>query len=149
MALDLGYFFDLPHFSKEIPSRIADYKIFMERVVGAPIGSRKTTYRALEDVEEPDVVDEQGLDSEEIHLNNQDTSIKSIRRVRREKWDLEDQDKLSVVNIISNGVVDSIGFLEENCPKYTMKDGEELFTLKRSFYAIIDVRSGSLDRIVE
>ncbi|KAG0023206.1 hypothetical protein BGZ80_010111 [Entomortierella chlamydospora] len=45
----------------------------------------KTAYRALEDVEEVDVVDEQDLDSEEIHLNNQDTSIKSIRRVRREK----------------------------------------------------------------
>ncbi|KAF9113095.1 hypothetical protein BGX27_002251 [Mortierella sp. AM989] len=183
IALNLGYFFDLPHLSMKMHGNVIDFKVFMEQVVGVPKGAAlvdsqfgaqtsfwlnnmqrwqheqgqpgprpntEIVYRAVDDSEEIGFngdISEQGPKFQDIQLETHGTSI---RRVRREKWDLVDQDELSVIdNLVRNGLVDSVEAAKASDRIYTNTDGESSFKVRRSFYAFADVRGGGLDRIVE
>ncbi|KAG0244247.1 hypothetical protein BGX31_009527 [Mortierella sp. GBA43] len=128
MALDLGYFFDLPHLSEKTHGRIIDFRTFMERVVGVPrdatlvdsqfgaqVSFWKDQLRQQRHGQPLDVIDGyRATDDDEGFMiprdltnhpgqqsgqeENQEVDYVSMHRVNRAQWDLEDHDDLSIID---------------------------------------------------
>ncbi|KAF9949748.1 hypothetical protein BGZ72_008512 [Mortierella alpina] len=173
LALDLGYFFDLPHLNSKTRGGVIDFRMFRENVVGMPRGAavvdsqfgaqvsywlNKSTHQqhdphASADGWEAFIAqgdEKEREENDEVDIGSRGSKSRVIKRLWRSRWDLKERDGYSFVDdLIRNVLVDD---LEE--PRTTDKDHVKLgkdgtFKLHRSFYAFGDVRGGGLDRIVQ
>lgn len=125
-ALDLGYFFDLPHLGERMQGKVIGLREFMEKVVGAEkemvgrlrdVGFGVQVFFALRNKKysgghrEGDSGQSEGEDMESKESKDDRRNGREIvlKTVQRRSWDLAEDPSLSFINnIIRNGLVDTL-----------------------------------------
>lgn len=164
-ALDIGYFFDLPHLAEKTGRKVIDFRTFMEEVVG--VGTE--TLNRLRDTDFGDQVlfalkDKKYLGGYlEDHTDERDSEVGEMEReddkgkkreivlkaVQRDSWDLAEDPNLSVINnIIRNGLVDTLDEEGDLESQYGQVQEDGSVHVNRSFFAFADVQGGGIGRIV-
>ncbi|KAG0290041.1 hypothetical protein BGZ96_006478 [Linnemannia gamsii] len=165
-ALDMGYFFDLPHLAEKTGRKVIDFRTFMEEVVGVGTETlsrlRDTDFGAqalfaLKDKKYPGGHLEDGIDGsdieEEVEKERIDDKKKKrdivLKAVERDSWDLAEDPKLSIINnIIRNGLVDTLDEEGDLQSPYGQVQEDGTVHVNRSFFAFADVQGGGVGRIV-
>ncbi|KAG0197602.1 hypothetical protein BGX28_008886 [Mortierella sp. GBA30] len=177
LALDIGYFYDLPHLYARTKGAVIDFRTFMEDVVGTPYSAKLVDSQFGAQVSfwqdilrqqrqgyptplnntkfiarnSDDSDDEDDLIDSEIdsHVSRDDRYL-SINRIRRSRWDLEEREEYSFIeDLVRNVLVDNLEEPAQTKMNNASQGGEGSFKVRRTFYAFGDVRGGGLDRIVQ
>ncbi|KAG0295566.1 hypothetical protein BGZ97_004799, partial [Linnemannia gamsii] len=168
-ALDMGYFFDLPHLAEKTEGRVIDFRTFMEEVIGAGTETLRRlrdtdfgvqVFFALRNKKYPGGRLKDGTDysdneeeEEEAGKESKDNKgkIKEIvlKTVQRKSWDLAEDPNLSLVNnIIRNVLVDTLDEENDLQRQHGQVQEDGSVHVNRSFFAFADVQGGGVGRIV-
>ncbi|KAF9085639.1 hypothetical protein BGX29_001846 [Mortierella sp. GBA35] len=162
-ALDLGYFFDLPHLAEKAQGRVIDFRTFMYEVVGAKPETQLwdvdvdygiQVFRTLRSKTRPDY-----FGPRVIRRNNRVVAGESsddrkdggreivLKTVQRKSWDRpRDLSRTFITNLIRNGLVDTLEDYGPSEHDQVQEDGS--VNVNRIFYAFGDVQGGGVGWIV-
>ncbi|KAF9080713.1 hypothetical protein BGX23_001767 [Mortierella sp. AD031] len=162
-ALDLGYFFDLPHLAEKAQGRVIDFRTFMYEIVGAKPETQLwdvdveygiQVFRTLRSKTRPDY-----FGPRVIRRNNRVVAGESsddrkdggreivLKTVQRKPWDRpRDLSRTFITNLIKNGLVDTLEDYGPSEHDHVQEDGS--VNVNRIFYAFGDVQGGGVGWIV-
>lgn len=166
-ALDLGYFFDLPHLAEKTQGRVVGFRTFMEKVVGAEeemlgrlrdvdfgvqvfFALRNKKYKGGYRNGDRGEGEDADMESKESKLDSRNGREMVLKTVQRRSWDLAGDPSLSIINnIIRNGLVDTLDEAKgDHLSQQSQVQEDGSVHVNRSFYAFADVQGGGFGRIV-